>query len=150
MNRFSMYALGAVLVLGIGAPLLVTNSFAGQDVKIDSKADQGGAVRQGNPPQQGGGFQQGIPGQGGPGAGPRGGFQGPPQGGGMMMGMGGMGGGQATMVVDGNSLYILQGNMLYKVNKDTLKVVATGELPRPQMRMPGGESAPLPGGGGGG
>ena len=80
-----------------------------------------GFGQQGGPGQQG----QGFPGQGGQG--------------GMQMMMGG-GGGGATMVVDGNFLFILRGNSLYKVQKETLKVVAEGELPMPQMRGgPGGQ-----------
>ena len=50
------------------------------------------------------------------------------------------------MVVDGPFLYILRGNQLLKVQKETLKVVAQGELPMPQMRGgpggPGGDFQP--------
>ena len=81
----------------------------------------------------------------------------PPQQGGpdMMMQRGMMGMGPATMVVDNQFLYILQGNQIYKVNKNTLEVVATGMLPMPmpgQPRFGGGpDGAPgVRGGGAGG
>lgn len=67
----------------------------------------------------------------------------------MMMG----GGGSPTMVVDGAFLYILRGNQLLKVQKETLKVVAAGELPMPEMRRgpggPGGDFQPQRRAGGG-
>jgi len=69
--------------------------------------------------------------------------------------MGGGGGGGAFMVADGAYLYILQGNRLFKVEKESLKVSKEGQLPRPQG-MPGGPGpgggpgGPPPGGGGGG
>jgi hypothetical protein len=56
-----------------------------------------------------------------------------------------MGGGPATMVVDNAFLYVLQGNQLYKVNKNTLEVVGHGMLPMP-MPMGGDQFAPMPGG----
>ena len=49
-----------------------------------------------------------------------------------------MGGGPATMVVDGNFLFILRGNQLFKVDKNTLRVVGQGELPGPMPAQPGG------------
>lgn len=94
------------------------------------------------------------PGQGGAIAGPRGGqrpgqfpgqpgqFPGQPGQPGQFPGMAMMmGGGSPTMVVDGQFLYILRGNQLIKVQKETLKVVAQGELPMPEMRGPGGPGA---------
>ena len=45
----------------------------------------------------------------------------PPQ----MMG----GGGQAVMIQDGQNLYVLQGNQIYKLSKSDLDVVALGNLP---------------------
>lgn len=58
------------------------------------------------------------------------------------------------MAVDGNFLYILRGNELYKVDKNSLRVVAQGELPMPPMPA-GGDGfgqgrnrPPQPGGGG--
>jgi hypothetical protein len=56
-----------------------------------------------------------------------------------------MGGGPATMVVDNAILYVLQGNQLYKVNKNTLEVVGQGMLPMP---MDGGMRGGFGGGGG--
>lgn len=68
--------------------------------------------------------------------------------------MGGGGGGGATMVEEGNFLFIVQGNRMFKVNKSDLKVVATGELPRPMGGPAGGGQPPAQpgtrGGGGGG
>ncbi|HXH59895.1 MAG TPA: hypothetical protein VNI20_00905 [Fimbriimonadaceae bacterium] len=56
-----------------------------------------------------------------------------------------MGPGNATMVVDQQFLYILMGNQMFKVNKNTLEVVGHGMLP---MGGPGGPERP--GGFGGG
>jgi len=55
-----------------------------------------------------------------------------------------MGGGPATMVVDNAFLYVLQGNHLFKVNKNTLEVVGQGMLP---MQMDGGMRGGFGGGG---
>jgi hypothetical protein len=92
--------------LAIAIPIGVANA---------QQADQDPQQRgQGLPPVQGG------PPQGGQ-------FRGdmPPemQRGDMMQRMGGMGGGPAAMVTDNAFLYILQGNQLYKVNKNNLEVV---------------------------
>ena len=44
------------------------------------------------------------------------------------------------MVADGDSLYILQGNRLFKVSKSDLKVVKEGQLPmNPPMGGGGGQ-----------
>lgn len=123
MNTRILYAVGAILAIGVITPLWSTKSFA---------ADPN--VQQGPPPGSGGGFG-GV--QGGA-AGPRGGFQGqgfPAQG--MPMQFGGGGGGGTAMVSDNGVLFIVQGNMVYKVNKNDLKVAAMGELPRPQPQRPG-------------
>ncbi len=68
----------------------------------------------------------------------------------MMQRMGG--GGQATMVTDNSFLFILQGNTIYKVNKNSLEVVGQGMLPNPGPRFEGGPQPGAPGfrGGGGG
>lgn len=42
------------------------------------------------------------------------------------------GGGGATMISDGDFLYILQGGRLFKVDKKDLSVRATGSLPTPR------------------
>jgi hypothetical protein len=57
-----------------------------------------------------------------------------------MMGMGG----GATMVSDGDFLYVLQGGQLFKVAKGDLTVKAKGSLPMPQPQNPGGPTAPPP------
>ena len=58
----------------------------------------------------------------------------------MMMQNRGMGGGGATMVADGDSLYILQGNRMFKVSKSDLRVVKEGNLPmNPPMGGGGGQ-----------
>jgi hypothetical protein len=72
-----------------------------------------------------------------------------------MQRMGMMGGGPATMVTDNAFLFILQGNTLYKVNKNNLEVVGQGQLPMQGPRFEGGPGAPggagpRTGGGGGG
>jgi hypothetical protein len=92
-----------------------------------------------------GGFQRAQPGQ-----------DRPPMAGDMGM-MQRMGGGQAVMVADNNFLYILQGNTLYKVNKNNLEVLGQGMLPMPGPRggfegQPGGAPGVRSGraGGGGG
>ena len=48
------------------------------------------------------------------------------------------GGGQAVMLQDAGSLYILQGNQIYKLSKSDLDVVALGNLP---MGMRGARDA---------
>lgn len=79
----------------------------------------------------------------------------------MMQRMGGMGGGPAAMVTDNAFLYILQGNQLYKVNKNNLEVVGQGMLPMPgpmggpgapgvRSGGPGAGGPPRTSGGGGG
>lgn len=137
--------LAGVAVAALAVPLTI-QTVGAQDAP---QQDQGAAAGprngqrgqlgqgQGFPPQPGQGFPpQGFPGQGG----------------GMMMGGGG---GGATMVVDGPFLYILRGNQLLKVQKETLKVVAEGQLPMPEMRggpggAPGDFQPQRRGGGGGG
>lgn len=42
------------------------------------------------------------------------------------------GGGSATMLADGEFLYVLQGNRLFKVDKKDLAVKAVGGIPTPQ------------------
>lgn len=142
-NKTKMALLAALTIGAIAIPLTITTSFAQEQTK--PPVDQ-----QGGPPGQGGGF--GGPPQGGPGQGPgQGQFRPgqPMQGGGMMMGGGG---GGTAMVEDGSHLFIVQGNRVFKLGKSDLKVIAAGELPRPQMQ--GGPDSPgIPtraGGGGGG
>lgn len=96
---------------------------------------------------------QGGPPQGGPGGGARfGGGQGGPggpggQGGGQFRPMGGGGG---AIAVDASGVYVLQGNRVFKLDKNSLKVVQEGELPMPQPPQGGfGGGGGRPGGGGG-
>jgi len=79
------------------------------------------------------------------------GFPGGP-GGGRGFGGGGFGG-PTQMAVSGNSLFILRGNTLYRVNATSLAVETKADLPAPtggaqaQQRFPGsGEAPPPPGG----
>ncbi|HRJ27326.1 MAG TPA: hypothetical protein PLO61_07445 [Fimbriimonadaceae bacterium] len=85
---------------------------------------------------------QGRPQQGQPGPGPMMAPQGP---GGMAMGPMGGGRGEATMVADGSSLYILMGDRLIKVSKADLKIEKETSL-RPTM--PAGAPGSGPRGGG--
>jgi hypothetical protein len=57
-----------------------------------------------------------------------------------------MGGGPATMVTDNQFLYVLQGNTLYKINKNSLEVVGQGSLPMPMPMGRGGFEGGGPGG----
>jgi hypothetical protein len=64
-----------------------------------------------------------------------------PGGGGPRGGFGGFFGGGTQMAVSGNNLFILRGNTLYRVNSQSLKVEAQGDLPQPQMPgAPGGQT----------
>lgn len=119
----------AIGALSIGATLSNSNAQAADNTPVTQGAPPGPGAQRG----QG---QPGQPGQFGP--------QGP--GGGMMMG----GGGGTAMVVDADSLYIVQGNRLFKVRKSNLEVIAQGTLP--MMRPPEGigNTAPARAGGGGG
>ncbi|MCW5934999.1 MAG: hypothetical protein KIT45_12005 [Fimbriimonadia bacterium] len=90
------------------------------------------------PPRGGpGGFQGGPPpggfqgGQGGP---PPGGFQGgpPPGGQGFPGGQGRMGGpgfGGAALAAYGDSVYVLRGEKIYRLDAKTLKMQASGDVP---------------------
>jgi hypothetical protein len=134
MRNMAFSALGAVAL--VGATLSLTMHSNAQGGAAGSGAD----VAQGPP--------------GAPGAGPRGsqGFPGPPgaprgdfgqgRGGGFPM----MGGGGSAMDSDNAFLYVLQGNMLFKVSKSDLRVV--GRTPLMDMQMPGGgETRPSRGAG---
>ena len=136
-SRGQSMLLVGVAIAALAVPLTI-QSVGAQDPPPNERGQ--GAVagpRNGQRPGQGfpGPQGQGFPGQPGPG----------------MMGMMG-GGGGATMVVAGQFLYILRGNQLLKVQKETLKVVAQGELPMPEMRFGpgGGQERPVRTFGGGG
>lgn len=148
MNTRSSLILGTFAVLALAVPLTLSYSSAQQAGETPSQ--QGGGFGQppaGGPAGQGPGFGPGQPPQGQPG-----GFQNRPM----------MGGGGATMIADGNFLYVLQGNRLMKISKEDLKVAKTAELPvmqggfggpgdmPPGNRGGGGAGAGGRGGGGGG
>src|SRR5689334_16226268 len=110
-NKWAIASLGALTLTGATLTLTMKSNAQGGDL-------------QGPPP----------PGQGGPGAGPRfpGGGQGqgqggfgpgqPGQGGGQFRpNFGGGGGGGTAMDSDNMYLYVLQGNMIFKVTKTDLK-----------------------------
>lgn len=152
-TKFKVGIFAAFAIAAAAIPLTITNAIAQE--KAPEAQVQGGAP----PPagfQGGGGFGGGQgQGQGQP---PQGGFRGQGgqggqgfPGGGMQMGMGGGGGGGTTMVEEGLYLYIVQGNRVFKLSKQDLKVIAQGELPR---AMGGPQPGGLPGGpgnrGGGG
>lgn len=97
-------------------------------------------TQQGPPPNRQGqpGLTQPAPGEFGPGQGPR-----------PMMQPGQMQGGQVTPVMlqdkDGRSLYVLLGNMLFRVDASTFKQTGTVRLTGPQDGFgPGGPGAQGP------
>lgn len=145
-SKFKLGILAAFAIAATAIPLTITNSIAQEKSPVaqDQFQGQGGfqggqGQGQGQPPQ--GGFR----GQGG---------QGFPGGGQMMMGGGG--GGGTAMVEEGLYLYVVQGNRVFKLAKQDLKVLATVDLPRamggPQGGGPQGGGLPPAGGnrGGGG
>ena len=133
----------ALAVIGIGSlafaiPMSVARAQkSGESPKVVTPAPSVGQQQYQDIQQRPGG----PPAQGQPG------FGGPPGQAGMMQNRGMGGGGGATMVADGDSLYILQGNHLFKVGKSDLKVVKEGILPMPGPM--GGGRPGEPGGGGG-
>ncbi len=154
-TKFKVGIFAAFAIAAAAIPLTITNAFAQE--KAPQAQDQGGAPPpagfqggQGFGGGQGQGQGQGQPPQGGfRGQGGQGQGQGFPGGG---MQMGGAGGGGTTMVEEGLYLYIVQGNRVYKLLKQDLKVIAQGELPR-AMGGPqpgGGQGGPGNRGGGGG
>lgn len=124
-KKLGIFAGGVILAVAIGATSIA--SFAqSSNPSLPQKAT-GARITQPSPGRNLPPQQPTVPQPGD--AGPRGQGQGQ---GPMMMG----GGGGVTMVVEGNFLYILRGNQLLKVSTSDLKVVATGNLPVPQMRNP--------------
>lgn len=116
----------AISALGAIALVAATLTFS-----LNSNA-QGGEPPQGPGAGPRGGFQGGPPGQPGQ---PGQGFGGPPgQPGqpGQFRPQGGGGGGGTAMDSDNSFLYIVQGNMLFKVAKADLKVLGN----TPLMQMP--------------
>lgn len=144
--------MAGVTILSLSIPLTLSTAFA-QSQKEGDKVVTPGQDPVEVAPQQGGPGFGGV--QGGPPmAGPQGGMRGggmpgqgmpPMMGGGMMGG----GGGGTAMVTDGDFLFIVQGNRVFKLNKSDLKVVASSDLPRPQMPQGGGMNPPRGGGGAG-
>lgn len=123
VKRMATYAAATAAMLALAVPMTMADGRAQGGQNFPPTQGGGGL----NPPQGGPPGGPGQRGQGGPGAGPR--FQG----GGMM----GMMGGSASIAVDGNFLYIVRGNQILKLDKNSLKVVAQGELPMPQMPQGG-------------
>lgn len=140
LNKFGMFAGGAVLAAMIGASSLSAFAQSGKTTVAEPGIPAG--VEAPQPDPEFGGMPQ-DPGQGGPGRGQ--GMGGGMAGGGMMMGGGMAGGGGAVMQVEGQYIYILRGNQILKLNTSDLKVVAQGEIPG--MQRQGGGPA---GGGRGG
>lgn len=124
-QKWAIAAMGAVAL--VGATLTLS---------LNSNAQGGGAAEtQGPPPPNQAGPR--FPGGGGAAA-PFGGPDAPAQfrqGGGQF---GGGGGGGTAMDSDNSFLYIVQGNMLFKVAKADLKVLGS----TPLMQMPQGQGAP--------
>jgi hypothetical protein len=61
-----------------------------------------------------------------------------------MMGMGAA----PTMAVSGDSVYVLRGNKIYRLDAKTLKVLATGELPDDRPMAPAVAAPATPSAGG--
>lgn len=123
-----MLAVGGVAALALAVPMAAVRA-----AETQQAPPRGGQGQYGGPGQ--------VPPQGGmapvPGA---------PMPGGQMGG----GGGGATMVVEGNSLYILRGNQLLKVSTSDLSVQKQAELPMPARGQRPGGTVPPPAGPGGG
>jgi hypothetical protein len=126
-ERLAKLGLAVLAMAAIAAPVaLMTNAQAQQagPTNVPPVQRPGGDFGQRNP---GGDFGQ------------RG--QGP--------GMGMMGGGGAVMIDDNTNLYVLRGNTIFKVNKDSMRVVGMAQLPNPEMPQgfPGGgnrQGLPVP------
>ena len=123
-----MLAVGGVAALAIAVPMTAVRA----------------AETQQQAPPRGGQGQYGQPGQ----VPPQGGMA--PMPGGLMAGGQMGGGGGATMVAEGNSLYILRGNQLLKVSTSDLTVQKQTELPMPARGPRQGGMAPPPADGPGG
>lgn len=130
MNRKLIFAMAAAASFAVLIPFWPTPGVA-------ADPQQGPPISVAGAPGQGGsGFTQSGPARAQ---------------GGMMAPMPMIGGGNFGMVEDGNHLFIVEGGMIYKVEKSSLKTVATGELARPHrmpMRQRDGGMAPPPGSGG--
>jgi hypothetical protein len=116
MNKKMKIAVAAVWLSVVG---LGIGKYASAQLEPPPAPDDAGA-----PPRT-------APRFGGPG-----GFGGPPGGFGALLG------GGTQMAVSGNNLFILRGGTIFRVNAQTLKVEAQGDLPQPQMPgAPGGQIA---------
>ena len=123
-NRLAKLGIGFLAMAAIGIPTLLVATANAQN---PPPGGQGGGVArpgQGFPPQ-------GAPGQPG-----------------QFRPMGPMGGGGGSISAGEGAVYVLQGNRVYKLDRNSLKVVAEGQLPMPQMGMAPGAPGPRPGGGG--
>ncbi len=84
-------------------------------------------------------FAVAQPAQPGAGQGFQGAGAGRPQG--MMAGMRGLGMGAPAIAVSGNALFVLSGNMIYKLDAEALELLAQAEIPLPQQQAGLGEAA---------
>jgi hypothetical protein len=126
----SRYGIGA---FALGTVLLGLVGMSGIGYAQDpGPSGGGGRFGQGPPPQGGGGF-------GGAGGGGRGGFGG--QMGPMM--------GASAMAVDAGYVYVLRGNMVFRISTSDMKISGQVELPMPPP-PPGGPGGPGGSGGPGG
>lgn len=129
--KFQKMAIAALASVALaGATLTLTLNSNAQGGEPPAAQGPGAGPRggfQGGPPPPGQGFGNqppGVPGQ--PGQGQPGQFR--PQG-----GFGGGGGGGTAMDSDNSFLYIVQGNMLFKVAKNDLKVLGSTPLMQGQQ-----------------
>jgi mono/diheme cytochrome c family protein len=88
--------------------------------------------------------QRALAQNGGPGFGQR-------EGGPRFNGFPGFGGGETTLAVSGNNVYVVRGNMIYRLDAETLEVKAKAELPQapnPGQNRPQATAPPSPDSGG--
>jgi hypothetical protein len=120
-NRLATLGIGFLAMTAIGIPTLMVATAVAQNPP--AAGPQGGGVAR---PGQGPGFPpQGAPGQPG-----------------QFRPMGPMGGGGGSISAGEGAVYVLQGNRVFKLDRNSLKVIAEGQLPMPQMGQPGAPGQP--------